>query len=720
MRRVENSIFWVDATSIGTANRSFEGIASKLAPGSNFPNPEAARTFVLKAFEDLADPVLMVFDNYDKPAEFPNVRDYLWHRAKIIFTSRHTDAKRLGNSIEVEAMTLDEGIQLLLLQSGYERTDENVVDARQIVEDLGGLALAIDQAATYIGARHVPLKSFPEVFAKRRSSILRHTPTHWEYSKTRLEARDKPLSVFTTWEMSFEQLQVTEEEERESLVHLLTLGAFVDTRDISEGLFSLYALEANRPKWLEYFLDGDKWDSDKYQDSIVRLLSVSLVTSIDIMATDARFSFHPLIAEWLKLRIDDKIREQYTKEAIHVVRLFVDNGDKVDMPIRDKGEILSHLDAVIAGDEMLHVNDHHVSHTLRDAMVSFASFYRRLGRYHETKHLIQRALNSDHEVTPTIRNLLANMYCDQGDLKEAENLYNQVLLYLEEIPPTKDPNEQIYSTRLGFLYWTQDDKLDPSGKMYEGAYTANFSDFDPWFVSGLSTKNGLAVAYMKEGRLNTAEKLFEQSLEGRERASGSEDRYTLEIVNHLGALKVLKGDYPAAEPLLLRALAGLEKHYGPGSMSTQYICCNLGLCYLESGQIEKADHMLGRAARDFEGGFGPIHPSTLSTVHNQGLLYLRQGKGNASEAARAKFERAIEGWEASGEGVAKSEGDSKYCLATIYELLEDKRADAAPLFHEAAVLYELALGKAHPQTKEAFQRAEEVRNLTKVAGLKVG
>ena len=511
-RRAKNSIFWVDATSIGTVNRSFEDIASKLAPGSNFSNPEAARTFVLKAFEGLPDPVLMVFDNYDKPAEFPTIQDYLSYRAKVILSSRHLDAKRLGKVIEVGAMTSEEGIELLLLlQSGYERTEVNIEDARQIVENLGGLALAIDQAATYIGARHVPLKSFPEVFAKRRLAILKHTPTHWEYSKTRLEDRDQPLSVFTTWEMSFEQLRVTEEE-REWLAHLLTLGAFVDTRDISEGLFSLYASDTNSRKWLEYFKNGTEWDSDKYQDSIVRLLSVSLVTSIDIMAADARFSFHPLIAEWLKLRIDDKTRDQYTQEAIHAVHLFIDNGDKKDMPIRDKSETLSHLDAVIAGDEMLHVNNHHLSHALQDATVSFGSFYRRLGRYHETKRLIERALNSNQEVTPTMRNVLANMYCDQGDLEEAKTLYNQVLLSLDEPVPIEDPSEQLHSTRLGFLYWTQDDKLDPSGTMYEGISTGgsgNFSNFYPWFVSAMSTKNGLAVAYMKEGRLDTAEKLFE-------------------------------------------------------------------------------------------------------------------------------------------------------------------------------------------------------------------
>lgn len=270
-------------------------------------------------------------------------------------------------------------MELLLLQSGCERSEDNLGEARQIVETLGGLALAIDQAATYIRARDMPLNSFTEAFAKRRSAILKHTPTHWEYSKSRLEERDKPLSVFTTWEMSFEQLQVTHND-LDPLVHLLTLGAFINTRDISEGLFSLYAQQAQRPKWVEYFMNGTKWDSEIYQDSIVRLLSISLVTNIDLMATDARFSFHPLIAEWLKLRVDNKVRDEYIEEAIHIVRLFVDNGDKKEMPFRDKGEILSHLDAVIAGDELLHTNGHQVSNTLQNAMVSFGSFYRRLGR----------------------------------------------------------------------------------------------------------------------------------------------------------------------------------------------------------------------------------------------------------------------------------------------------------------------------------------------------
>ena len=49
----------------------------------------------------------MVFDNYDKPYEFPNIRDYLPHHSKIILNSRDTDAKRLGEVVQIGAMTAE-------------------------------------------------------------------------------------------------------------------------------------------------------------------------------------------------------------------------------------------------------------------------------------------------------------------------------------------------------------------------------------------------------------------------------------------------------------------------------------------------------------------------------------------------------------------------------------------------------------------------------------
>ena len=46
----------------------------------------------------------------------------------------------------------------------------------------------------------------------------------------------------------------------------------------------------------------------------------------------------------------------------------------------------------------------------------------------------------------------------------------------------------------------------------------------------------------------------------------------------------------------------------------------------------------------------------------------------------------LKGGKRSGEGVAKSEWDSKYCLATIYEMLEDKMAEAEPLLRAIDVV----------------------------------
>ena len=314
--------------------------------------------------------------------------------------------------------------------------------------------------------------------------------------------------------MSFEQLEATGRE-RDSIIHLLTLAAFINTNDVSEGVFGLYSQQTKRPDWLDAFMDGGAWHSDKYQDSIVRLYSAALVTTINLMTDDARISFHPLVADWLKLRIDQGARAQYMKEAIHVVRLSVDNDDKKEMPTQDKSKILGHIDNIIEHHQLFQVNGKHIPHALKQATVSFGSFYRRLGRYHETRILIELA-TGDGDASPAVRNVLANIYYHQGELKKAEELYNKVFIFLGKPLPEKG-ERTLDATRLEFTYWTQDEKLTEDGLAYVGAFTGDLHQFDPWFVSVLSTYNGLGVLNTKTGDLITAEKLFKQALEGREK-----------------------------------------------------------------------------------------------------------------------------------------------------------------------------------------------------------
>ena len=505
--------------------------------------------------------------------------------------------------------------------------------------------------------------------------------------------------------MSFEQLEATGQD-RDSIIHFLTLAAFVNTNNVSEGLFSLYSQQANRPDWLDGFMDGETWDSDKYQDSVIRLYSVGLVTTINLMTDDARISFHPLVAEWLKLRIDQVARAQYTEEAIHVVRLFVDNGDKKEMPVQDKSETLGHIDKITEHHQVFQIDGKHISHALKQATVSFGSFYRRLGRYHETQMLIERAM-VDEDVSPAARNVLANMYCDQGELEKAKEMYNEVLTSLGKPLPEED-DEELDITTLEFNYWTQDDKLTGDGLAYVGIYNmVDLRRFDPWFVSLLSTYNGLGVLYMKFGRLNAAEKLFRQALEGRENALGPDSSFTAEIVNHLGALYTRNGKYDQAEQFLRRALTCLERAFGPNYMTTQLATHNLGILRLKQDRLSDAENLILRTTKYLESTLGLAHVITLSASHNQALLFRRQGR---LDEARKSLEKTIEGWKQSGEGVAKPEADSKYCLAELYEISEDKQGEAEILFRKAAELYSHAFGKGHPQAKEAFERANAAHN----------
>lgn len=91
---------------------------------------------------------------------------------------------------------------------------------------------------------------------------------------------------------------------------------------------------------------------------IIYLLNILLAISINLIAINACFLFQPLIAEWLKLYINNKIRDKDVKKVIYVICLFVDNGNRKKITIYNKEEILSYLDTI---NKLLHKNRHQVS-----------------------------------------------------------------------------------------------------------------------------------------------------------------------------------------------------------------------------------------------------------------------------------------------------------------------------------------------------------------------
>jgi hypothetical protein len=348
------AIFWIDANSESTVKQSFQAIAGRIKNSAKTISEKVAVNLILEEFRDWTEPWLMVFDNYDDAKNFDNIHEYLsdgQHRC-ILVTTRNTASDELAddpeNVIELQGLAEHEAIDLLLKQCRTKQASESELgDAKAIVQRLVYHALAITQAGSYIRQQKIRMDQFLEHYDAKLERILKHTPQLSQYRRSLNTAeRETSLNVFTTWELSFQQLR--ELESRELKGDLLTLFAFFDSNDISEQLFSSYCKRAqifDNYSWLvacltmclagiysdgqrlggldgeipggsndnERVLDGKKkWSTDHFVEVLKDLYQLSLLQSW-WRGNDrsCHFSIHPLVKDWIRLRIDDECWRYY-------------------------------------------------------------------------------------------------------------------------------------------------------------------------------------------------------------------------------------------------------------------------------------------------------------------------------------------------------------------------------------------------------------------------
>jgi hypothetical protein len=196
-------------------------------------------------------------------------------------------------------MNEDESLDLLLQRLPV--NEEEKLQGQTIASALGYLALALDQVRAYIRARSLPLKDFAAHYTRQKEVILREIPEEWEYRRIvgNME-REIVLSIFTTWELSFEQISGNLQEiERKD--HFLTLAAFFDDKVISERYFQVY-FNPGKPEWMNIFCTKNKWDSDKLGDILAELQKLSLLQLSVQQTSELQFSLHPVMCDWIKLR----------------------------------------------------------------------------------------------------------------------------------------------------------------------------------------------------------------------------------------------------------------------------------------------------------------------------------------------------------------------------------------------------------------------------------
>ena len=645
-------VFWLDASSEKSLIRSYGDIAGKLAKNQTTFLKETARVSYVKNFLSQHNSNwLCVFDNFDRPDLFHNVKDYFPPGGKgaIIFTSRHPGAERLGVSIAVGEMAEPDALELLLQRSQQNSTEENLTDAKNIVSRLGYFPLAIDQAGSYLSSRRLPLKVFLEHYAQRKDVILTHTPALWEYRKNLSQREESTaLTTFTTWEMSLEQLE--DGQNRNSITHFLTLCAFLDCKNLRDSLFRNFAVSAKEPpSWLSFLLAGGYWDHYRFQDLIALLHSLSLIQSIDLRETDMKFTLHPLIKDWLRIRLPEDETRPYAQEAIQCISTSIRLIYNEETTFETQRMLVAQVDACMGNEAELSSKGYKTALYLWDDTASyFACLYNASGRYEDAR-LLYESILSHPSIAQCSLNLqtpmnLANTLRNQGNFQRAEEIYLKLF--------------QERSKYLG------ENHLDT-----------------------LRSLEGAAVIHCLQRKIQQAEKEYQQILQGRQEQLSTFDGDLLRAIEGLANVRRHQSRYGEAEALYCKALEVKFKILGPRSSDTCRCIDGLAIVYRHQGRLDEAVHLYNQILECFKQIFGDGHPCSLQTTLNLSIAYVYQGKDAEAEALADRAYLGFKNLHGSGHADTMRAADQ---LAEVRSL----RASMFKhnLFHigrQAASMYEL-------------------------------
>ena len=645
-------VLWLDATSEKSLTRNLEDVADRWnSRKRKFTDTESRLKYVREVLSERE--WLLVFDNYDHPDQFTNICTFIPPGdGSILITSRHADAAMLGRTVQLSGMDEREGFDLL-----RRRTEQNLDDpaireeAVKILQVLGHLPLAIDQAAAYIRQKRLPLHQFLQLYENQKETVLNQKHVYWDYKK-KLHGEEKeetPLGVLTTWELSIQQVSGARSYQS-AVEHLLTIAAFLGRIEVSESLFREYSHRIRpMPEWLGRFTTKGQWNSHAYRDVVSELVRLSLVQGCSSNTGECCLSLHPMIKDWLQLRISDADRSGYIMETINVLANFID-ANVQERSLQEARGLLGHLDACIHSHRKFSTAGGRLGFgKLRGYAMTFSSFYLSHGRYREAEEGFQAVLDHDeqnygksHAHTFRTMRHLADAFVHGGKYHEARDLLSKAL---HESSKKTDIETLHILSGLAGVYAKQNRPADAE-KYYETALKGHAMRKElskPHEVYPLYERLAEVKRYL--GKHGEAEDLYKQAHRGYEQSCSYDEDATLDMLRTAGGLAdVLRmnGRYEEAEISYQEAWEGYKRHLGSDHPKTIVMLTNLAISCRNQEKFEEAENYLEECVAVLRKSLGPDHPDSLRALMNWAICIDKQGRYKEAET---KYMEVLKGRE---------------------------------------------------------------------------
>jgi tetratricopeptide (TPR) repeat protein len=545
---------------------------------------------------------LLVMDNLAEPAAVAELLPRSGTGHVLLTTQAETGWEPLAHPLPVEVLAPTDAAAFLLSRTNRQGP-QAVAAATTLASSLGGLPLALEQAAAYIAAAGtVSLASYAELFATRALELLK---------------RGQPLgyqhTVATTWSLALQQLQET----APSAIALLTLAAFLAPDDLPQPLV------ATRRKELPEPLATTAGDPLALADAVASLRRYSLVRVV----ADGLY-LHRLLQTVIRSALDKETESAWATAALRLIRASfpADSNEVVNWPECER--LLPHALASIDYAQRMQVKPEDSSLLLNQA----AHYLWSRGQYQQALALLKRLLiadrrllGDDHPDTLHSMNNLAVTFADLGDLQGARELHEQTLAARQRVLGDDHPDTLMSRNNLAISQYALGD-FHGARNLLEQTVAARRRVLGDDHRDTLKSMSSLAANLAELGDLQGARELNEQTLAARRRVLGDDHPETLVSRNNLATILRDVGDLQGARELNEQVLAARQRVLGDDHPDTLMSMSNLASVLRDLGDLHGARELQEQTLAGRRRVLGEDHPNTLTSMNNLAAVRRELGK----------------------------------------------------------------------------------------------
>jgi tetratricopeptide (TPR) repeat protein len=678
--------WWVASESRLAVMASLAQLADRLRVGDE--DQEVAARRVLQALGGRTR-WLLVFDNV---AEEHDVVGLLpAGSGQVLITSRDPGLARLGTVVEVEPFDSAVAVRFLLVRTGS--TDQSA--AAELAAELGGLPLALEQAAAYCASAGVSMAGYLPRYRENRVRLLRQG------------APGDRLPVQATL-----TLAVGRARQRDRVaVQLLSLCSFL-------------APSAGIPRWLiESDLALLPSPLARAAGDVIGLdTSVAVLVRLSLVQADGELlRVHPVVQDVIRDQITGDRWAQRSRRLVEAW-LPVPGADRTAAWTCGRWVRLAAglIVAALAGDagdpskwERWVVALPHATRVVEHATISsvvsvptaalrhqVGVYLLHRGEYAHARLMLTAAIAERREVlgaahpdTLTSMNDYARVLVDQGELEAGLQQNEETLAARRDTLGAEHPDTLISMNNRAFVL-ARLGKLGEARRLHEQTLAIRRRLQGAEHPDVLISMGNLALVLADQGELEPARRLHEQTLAIRRRVLGVEHPYVLNSMNNLAIVLTDQGELEQARRLHEQTLAIRQRLLGPEHPDTLMSTNNHAFVLARQGELDLARRLHEGALAARERILGPQHPHTLISMNNLALVLAAQGE---LEQARRLHERTL----AIRRRVLGPE--HPYCLHSQNNLAlvltaQGELQQARSLHEQTLAVRQRVLGPEHPST----------------------